>query len=53
MSDNTTERLIVWTCPRCISTAFERAFIERGDCHVLHEPFGVPYHYGKEAMTTR
>ena len=47
------DRIIIWTCPRCISTAFERAFIERDDCYVLHEPFGIPFYYGKEAKTTR
>ena len=31
-----------------MSTAFERAIIERGDCHILHEPFCVPFYWGPE-----
>ena len=41
-------RVILWTAPRCMSTAFERAIIERGDCHILHEPFCQPYYWGNE-----
>lgn len=38
-------RLMLWAHPRSRSTALERAFIERGDCTVLHEPFSkVRYH---------
>lgn len=38
-------RLMLWAHPRSRSTAFERAFLERGDCTVLHEPFSaVRYH---------
>ena len=45
--------IVVWTAPRCISTAFERAIIERGDCRVLHEPFSRAYYYGPEARSSR
>jgi acyl-CoA reductase-like NAD-dependent aldehyde dehydrogenase len=31
-------RIFLWAHPRSRSTAFERAFIERNDCVVLHEP---------------
>ena len=45
--------IMLWTAPRCISTAFERAIIERNDCRVLHEPFSRAYYYGPEARSTR
>ena len=50
-ADNRT--IVVWTAPRCISTAFERAIIERRDCRVLHEPFSRAYYYGPEARSSR
>ncbi len=35
----------VWAHPRSRSTALERAFMERGDCEVVHEPLSmVRYH---------
>ncbi len=46
-------RVVMWTAPRCISTALERAIIARGDCHVLHEPFGNPFYFGPERKHAR
>lgn len=35
----------IWAHPRSRSTAMERAFMERGDCEVVHEPLSmVRYH---------
>lgn len=37
--------IALWAHPRSLSTALERAFIERGDFEVLHEPFSVVYYF--------
>jgi Sulfotransferase domain len=39
--------------PRSISTAFERAFVERDDFEVFHEPFGDSYYYSEERLSDR
>ncbi|MFF3445282.1 phenylalanine 4-monooxygenase [Streptosporangium sp. NPDC002721] len=31
--------VFLWSSPRCLSTAFLRMMIERGDCAVVNEPF--------------
>lgn len=41
-------RLMLWAHPRSRSTAFERAFLERGDCTVLHEPFSAVRYHGAD-----
>jgi acyl-CoA reductase-like NAD-dependent aldehyde dehydrogenase len=41
-------RCIVWAHPRSRSTAFERAFIERDDCAVLHEPLSKFLYFGAD-----
>lgn len=33
--------IILWSHPRSRSTALERAFIEREDCYVIHEPLSM------------
>ena len=43
----------LWAVPRSISTAFERAFVERDDFEVFHEPFGDSYYYSEERLSTR
>ncbi|KAF8521108.1 P-loop containing nucleoside triphosphate hydrolase protein [Hysterangium stoloniferum] len=44
---------MLWSVPRSTSTAFERAFIERKDTEVLHEPFSEPFYYGPERLSGR
>jgi len=44
---------MLWSVPRSTSTAFERAFIQRKDTSVLHEPFGEPFYYGPERLSKR
>eukprot|EP00445_Apocalathium_hangoei_P086396 CAMPEP_0204200998 /NCGR_PEP_ID=MMETSP0361-20130328/67139_1 /ASSEMBLY_ACC=CAM_ASM_000343 /TAXON_ID=268821 /ORGANISM="Scrippsiella Hangoei, Strain SHTV-5" /LENGTH=319 /DNA_ID=CAMNT_0051163543 /DNA_START=60 /DNA_END=1019 /DNA_ORIENTATION=+ len=57
-------RTVLWTVPRAISTAFERAILalgasalaQRGErMDVLHEPFGNPFYFGplQERQSTR
>eukprot|EP00049_Salpingoeca_infusionum_P011323 m.195799 g.195799 ORF g.195799 m.195799 type:complete len:305 (+) comp14899_c1_seq5:184-1098(+) len=48
-----TRRVWLWTAPRCVSTAFERAIIELHCGPVLHEPFGNAYYFGKDRVHER
>ncbi|EGD79702.1 hypothetical protein PTSG_10687 [Salpingoeca rosetta] len=45
-------RIILWTCPRCVSTAFERCFIGVEGVKVFHEPYGNPFYYGADRAQT-
>lgn len=47
------KKLFLWTAPRCISTAFERAMFEVKDSKVFHEPYAGPYHFGPERISDR
>jgi len=38
--------IALWAHPRSLSTAFERMILQRGDFHVLHEPFCTFYDTG-------
>ena len=41
--------IILWTAPRCLSTAFERAVVQLGQIQapitVHHEPYSLPFYY--------
>lgn len=44
----------LWCHPRSVSTAFERAFMQRPDeFHCLHEPFGDAYYFGPQRQSLR
>ena len=45
--------VVLWSHPRSVSTAFERAFIQRDDVQCFHEPFGEPFYYGPNRMSNR
>jgi hypothetical protein len=45
--------LLLWAVPRSASTAFERMMIERGDHHVVDEPFSGHYYFGEEKVSPR
>ncbi len=45
--------LALWAVPRAASTAFERMVIERGDHHVLDEPFSEHYYFGPRKVSDR
>ena len=47
------KRVILWTAPRCISTAFERCIINLKNSKVLHEPFSAPFYFGPERQHNR
>jgi hypothetical protein len=42
--------LVLWSAPRCRSTAFERMMRERGDFTILHEPFSHLTDYGSTTV---
>jgi hypothetical protein len=39
--------LALWSAPRCMSTAFFRMMLERGDLFVVHEPFSYLAEFGE------
>lgn len=45
--------VVLWAVPRSASTAFERMMIERGDHHVVDEPFSTHYYFGTQKMSPR
>ncbi|PWN31505.1 uncharacterized protein FA14DRAFT_166128 [Meira miltonrushii] len=40
--------IIVWCHPRSVSSAFERAFMQRPDTRSYHEPLSMPFYYGEK-----
>ena len=44
--------VILWSPPRCRSTAFARVMMERGDLTVVHEPFSNRAAVGRAAVGT-
>ena len=45
------KRVILWTAPRSVSTAFERSMRTLKHCKVFHEPYGDAYYFGPEKKT--
>lgn len=45
--------VILWTAPRCVSTAFQKAFSQRQDGAVLFEPFRDVYYYSRWRSSDR
>eukprot|EP01103_Thecamoeba_quadrilineata_P002589 TRINITY_DN12513_c0_g1_i1.p1 TRINITY_DN12513_c0_g1~~TRINITY_DN12513_c0_g1_i1.p1 ORF type:complete len:303 (-),score=49.87 TRINITY_DN12513_c0_g1_i1:81-863(-) len=43
--------IFLWTHPRSLSTAFERAMVAREDMEILHEPFGYLFYLGEGNCT--
>jgi hypothetical protein len=39
--------LVLWSAPRCRSTAFFQMMAERGDFQLLHEPFSYLAEFGR------
>jgi hypothetical protein len=42
--------LALWSAPRCMSTAFFRMMLERGDFHAVHEPFSNLAEFGEVSV---
>ncbi len=47
------QRVVVWTAPRCVSTAFERSIREIKNSLVFHEPYYKAYFIGPERISGR
>ncbi len=45
--------VILWCVPRSASTAFEKAFQQRADTTVVHEPFTDSYYFGRKRRSFR
>eukprot|EP00794_Sanderia_malayensis_P010752 gene10752-11902_t len=48
-----TQRIFLWTAPRCVSTAFERSIMEVENSKIFHEPFSKAYYFGPERISPR
>uniref|UniRef100_A0A6U1KJH5 Sulfotransferase n=1 Tax=Tetraselmis chuii TaxID=63592 RepID=A0A6U1KJH5_9CHLO len=46
-------RVVVWTAPRCVSTAFERCVMEIPNGQIFHEPYTSAYYFGPERTSRR
>jgi hypothetical protein len=46
-------RIVLWSAPRCASTAFEKAFSQRDDTEVVHEPFADCYYFSRARRSSR
>ena len=45
--------MVLWTAPRCVSTAFERAMMELENCKTFHEPYLQSFYFGPERQSER
>ena len=48
-----THRIILWTAPRCVSTAFERSIMELENSKIFHEPYSNAFYFGPERQSRR
>ena len=46
-------RIILWSAPRCMSSAFERSIRQLKSVKVLYEPHQQAYYYGPERMKNK
>jgi hypothetical protein len=40
--------IFLWSCPRTLSTIFQRAMVERGDLTAIHEPFAYVFYIAEK-----
>ena len=52
-SESTSKIVVLWTAPRCVSTAFEKTFYQRRDAATVHEPFLDVYYYSRWRRSDR
>lgn len=52
-SESMTKFVVLWTAPRCVSTAFEKVFYQRRDTATVHEPFLDVYYYSRWRRSDR
>jgi len=47
------KNVLLWTAPRCISTAFTRSILNLPNIQVFHEPYSNAYYFGPERQSPR
>ena len=47
------KRVVLWTAPRCVSTAFERSMMNLKNSKIFHEPYSLPFYFGPERQSKR
>lgn len=45
--------VLLWTAPRCVSTAFERSIMTLKNSKILHEPYSAAFYFGPEKQSPR
>ena len=46
-------RILLWTAPRCVSTAFERSIMNLKNSKIFHEPYSQAFYFGPEKQSAR
>ena len=46
-------RILLWTAPRCVSTAFERSIMNLKNSKTFHEPYSQAFYFGPEKQSAR
>lgn len=52
-TNHLTKYIVLWSPPRCVSTAFEKTFSQRPDTEIVHEPFTGCYYHSRWRKTDR
>ena len=52
-SKGVTTKVFLWTAPRCVSSAFERAIMNLENGKIFHEPYSVVYYFGPQRKSNR
>ena len=47
------KRVILWSAPRCVSTAFERSITNLKNTKTFNEPYAEPFYFGPERQSER
>ena len=53
LSETPSRLIVLWTAPRCVSTAFEKAFTQHPDVVTIHEPFQDIYYHSQWRRSDR
>lgn len=52
-SEMVMKKIILWTAPRCVSTAFERSIMTLRNVKIFHEPYSSVFYFGQERQSLR
>ncbi len=52
LSTHDSKYILLWGAPRCVSTAFEKTFLQRPDTVIVHEPFTDCYFFSRWRRTS-